>query len=140
MKLAKYILILLSLVLLLSVVSFAQDEDMTCEEWEGEMARLGQEKTSLMNEISALKTDIDNLTAQKSGIQDYDECIDELYALVGATGEDVENFADAVNELDGMVRREESPKKDRQADLDALNRLEYIFLATPAAHAAPCEA
>ncbi|MGD8307135.1 MAG: LysM peptidoglycan-binding domain-containing protein [Ignavibacteria bacterium] len=120
MKLAKYILSLLSLVLLLSVVSFAQDEEMTCDEWEAEMARLGQEKISLINEIEALKTDIDNLNAQKSGIQDYDECIDELYALVDATRDDVEAFADAVNELDGKIRNEESPKKDRQADLDAL--------------------
>ncbi len=120
MKLTKYILSLLSLVLLLSVVSFAQDEDMSCDEWEAEMARLGQEKISLTNEIAALKTDIDNLNTQKSGIQDYDECIDELYALVGATRDDVEAFADAVNELDGKIRNEESPKKDRQADLDAL--------------------
>lgn len=120
MKLTKYILSLLSLVLLLSVVSFAQDEDMSCDEWEAEMARLGQEKISLTNEIAALKTDIDNLNTQKSGIQDYDECIDELYALVDATRDDVEAFADAVNELDGKIRNEESPKKDRQADLDAL--------------------
>lgn len=120
MKLAKYIISLLSLVLLLSVVSFAQEKEMTEEEWEAEMARLGELKTSLLNEIDALKTDIDNLTTQKSGIQDYDECIDELYAIVGATREDVDNFRKAVNELDGKIRRKEGPKKDRQADLDAL--------------------
>ena len=120
MKLAKYILSLLSLVLLASVISFAQEREMTTEEWEAEMARLGEAKTSLLNEIDALKSDIDNLNAQKSGIQDYDECIDELYAIVGATREDVDNFRNAVNELDGMIKRKEGPKKDRQADLDAL--------------------
>jgi len=120
MKLAKYILSLLSLVLLVSVISFAQEREMTVEEWEAEMARLGEAKTSLLNEIDALKSDIDNLNAQKSGIQDYDECIDELYAIVGATREDVDNFRNAVNELDGMIKRKEGPKKDRQADLDAL--------------------
>jgi nucleoid-associated protein YgaU len=120
MKLAKYILSLLSLVLLVSVISFAQEREMTVEEWEAEMARLGEAKTSLLNEVAALKTDIDNLNAQKSGIQDYDECIDELYAIVGATREDVDNFRNAVNELDGKIRRKEGPKKDRQADLDAL--------------------
>jgi len=81
---------------------------------------LGEKKTSLVNEIDALKSDIDNLNAQKSGIQPYDECLDEMYALVGATKQDVDNFRNAVNELDGKIRRKESPKKDRQADLDAL--------------------
>ncbi len=120
MKLTKYILSLLSLVLLLSVVSFAQEREMTEEEWQAEMTRLGEKKTSLVNEIDALKSDIDNLNAQKSGIQPYDECLDEMYALVGATKQDVDNFRNAVNELDGKIRRKESPKKDRQADLDAL--------------------
>jgi hypothetical protein len=120
MKLTKYILSLLSLVLLLSVVSFSQEREMTEEEWQAEMTRLGEKKTSLLNEIDALKSDIDNLTAQKSGLQSPEECIDELYALVGATRQDVDNFRNAVNELDGKIRRKEGPKKDRQADLDAL--------------------
>jgi peptidoglycan hydrolase CwlO-like protein len=120
MKLTKYILSLLSLVLLVSVVSFAQEREMTEEEWQAEMTRLGEKKTSLLNEIDALKSDIDNLSAQKSGLQSPEECIDELYALVGATRQDVDNFRNAVNELDGKIRRKEGPKKDRQADLDAL--------------------
>jgi len=120
MKLTKYILSLLSLVLLLSVVSFAQEREMTEEEWQAEMTRLGEKKTSLVNEIDALKSDIDNLNAQKSGIQPYNECLDEMYALVGATKQDVDNFRNAVNELDGKIRRKEGPKKDRQSDLDAL--------------------
>ena len=120
MKLTKYILSLLSLVLLLSVVSFAQEREMTEEEWQAEMTRLGEKKTSLLNEIDALKSDIDNLNAQKSGLQSPEECIDVLYALVGATRKVVENFRGAVNELDGKIRRKEGPKKDRQADLDAL--------------------
>jgi len=40
--------------------------------------------------------------------------------LVGATRSDVDNFRNAVNELDGKIRRKEGPKTDRQADLDAL--------------------
>ena len=120
MKLAKYVLSLLSLVLLLSIVSFAQERDMTEDEWQAEMTRLGEMKVSLTNEIAALKTDIDNLNAQKAGIQDYDECIDELYSMVGATRMDVDNFRNAVNELNGKINRQEGPKKDRQADLDAL--------------------
>jgi hypothetical protein len=122
MNLTKYLLSLLSLVLLLSVASVAQQEEMTEEEWQAEMTRLGEQKTSLTNETDALKSDIDNLNAQKSGIQPYDECIDELYSMVGATRNDVANYRGAVNELDGKIRRKQGPKKDRQADLDALKR------------------
>ena len=122
MKLTKYILSLLCVVLLLSWTSFAQQEEkeMTEEEWQAEMTRLGDQKASLTSEIEALKSDIDNLNAQKSGLQDPDQCIDELYSLVGASKMDVDNFRKAVNELDGKIRRKEGPKKDRQADLDAL--------------------
>src|SRR5690606_18768585 len=53
-------------------------------------------------------------------MQSYEDCIKELYALVGATEADVNNFRNAVSELDGKVRRKEGPKADRQKDLNAL--------------------
>jgi peptidoglycan hydrolase CwlO-like protein len=120
MKLTKYLVYFLSLIFLLSFSSFAQEEEMTEDEWEAEMTRLNGKKQSLTSEIDALKADIDNLTATKSGLQDPEQCIDELYALVGATRQDVDNFRNAVNELDGKIKRKESPKADRQADLNAL--------------------
>jgi len=120
MKLAKYLIGILSLVLLLSLSGFAQDEEMTSEEWEAEMTRLAGKKLALIAEIEALNMDMDNLNATLSGLQDPEECIDELYAIVGATRQDVDNFRNAVNELDGKIRRKEGPKADRQADLDAL--------------------
>ncbi|RKY92153.1 MAG: peptidoglycan-binding protein LysM [Ignavibacteriae bacterium] len=93
---------------------------MTSEEWEAEMTRLAGKKQALTAEIEALNADLDNLNATLSGLQDPEECIDELYAIVGATRQDVDNFRNAVNELDGKIRRKEGPKADRQADLDAL--------------------
>ena len=120
MKLAKYLIGILSLVLLLSLSGFAQDEEMTSEEWEAEMTRLAGKKQALTAEIEALNADLDNLNATLSGLEDPEVCIDELYAIVGATRQDVDNFRNAVNELDGKIRRKEGPKADRQADLDAL--------------------
>lgn len=122
MKLTKYLVYFLSLIFLLSLSSFAQQEEMTEEEWEAEMTRLNGKKQSLTSEIEALKADIDNLNATKSGLQDPEECIDELYALVGATRQDVDNFRNAVNELDGKIKRKEGPKADRQTDLNALKK------------------
>jgi len=120
MKLAKYLVYFLSLVFLLSLSSFAQQEEMTSDEWQAEMTRLNGQKQALMSEIETLNTDIENLKTVKSGLQDPEQCIDELYALVGATRTDVDNFRNAVNELDGKIRRKEGPKADRQADLNAL--------------------
>jgi len=119
MKLKNFLVALVSLVILFSLSNFAQEE-MTVEEWEAEMTRLTGKKQALMSEIEALNADMDNLNATLAGLQDPEECIDELYALVGATRSDVENFRKAVNELDGKIKRKESPKADRQADLDAL--------------------
>ena len=93
---------------------------MTEDEWQAEMTRLTGKKQSLESEIQTLTSDIENLTTVRNGLQDPEECIDELYALVGATRSDVDNFRNAVNELDGKIKRKESPKADRQADLDAL--------------------
>jgi hypothetical protein len=108
---------IVSLFLLLTVVNFAQEE-MTEEQWESEMAAFKNKKVALETEIAALKTDIDNLKAMD--LQDPEECIDELYQLVGATRNDVNNYRKAVNELDGKIKRKEGPKADRQTDLNAL--------------------
>jgi nucleoid-associated protein YgaU len=110
----------LSLLLFVSFNIIAQEEEMTEEEWEAEMTRLKAEKQSLEQEISSLKADIDNLNSQQAGMKSFDECMNELYALVGATKADVDNFRKAVGELDGKIKRKEGPKADRQTDLTAL--------------------
>ena len=117
MNLKVKLLGIVSLLLLLTAVNFAQEE-MTEEQWESEMAAYKNKQAALETEISALKTDIDNLKAME--LQDPEECIDELYQLVGATRNDVNNYRKAVNELDGKIKRKEGPKADRQTDLNTL--------------------
>jgi hypothetical protein len=117
MEIKKYLISFLSVLFLLSVTVIAQDK-MTEEEWEAEMTRLKDKKESLTKEIAALQNEVNNLKTQK--LQSYEDCMNELYALVGATKADVDNFRKAVNELDGKIRRKEGPKVDRQKDLDAL--------------------
>jgi nucleoid-associated protein YgaU len=117
MNLKLKLLGMLSLVLLLTVVSFAQEE-MTEDQWEAEMSALKTQQTALTSEVAALKADIDNLKAMN--LQDPEQCIDELYQMVGANRNDINNFRKAVNELDGKIKRQEGPKADRQTDLNAL--------------------
>jgi len=117
MELKKYLMSFFAVLFLLSVTVIAQEE-MTSDEWEAEMTRLKDKKESLTKEINALQNEVNNLKATK--LQSYEDCMNELYSMVGATKADVDNFRKAVNELDGKVRRKEGPKVDRQKDLDAL--------------------
>jgi len=118
MKISRYLISMFTLLVLFSAAGFAQEKELTKDEWKAEIDRLTIEKASLIKEDSSLKVDIDNLKAKN--IQSYDDCIKELYALVGATQADVDNFRTAVTELDGKIARKEGPKADRQKDLNAL--------------------
>lgn len=126
MKFNRLLIGLLSLVLFFSANIFAQDQEMTEEEWEAEMQRLRDRVESLNTEINTLNQDISNLKSTE--IQSYEDCMNELYAMVGATKQDVDNFRQAVAELNGRINRKEGPKADRQKDLDALkaNRISAL--------------
>jgi nucleoid-associated protein YgaU len=115
----KTIYLIMSLVLFLTVVSFAQEE-LTKDEWQNEMNRLTDQKASLTKERDSLQAAVDKLKNTK--VQTVEDCMDELYALVGATKADVDNFRKSVAELNGKIMRKEGPKTDRQAELDALKR------------------
>ena len=119
MKFSKYFLGILSLILIFSFSMIAQEkEKMTEDEWEAEMGRLKTQKESLTTEISTLNTDINNLKSQS--IQSYDDCMNELYTMLGVSKSDIDNYRTAVNELNGKIGRKEGPKADRQKDLNAL--------------------
>ncbi len=121
MKINRSLIGLLALLFFFSIAAYAQEEKkMTKDEWNAEMARLTTEKESLTKEDSSLQADINNLKDQSSKIQSYDDCMNELYQMVGATKADVDNFRNAVAELNGKIQRHEGPKADRQKDLDAL--------------------
>jgi hypothetical protein len=118
MEIKKYLMSFIAVLFLLSITVIAQEKEMTKDEWEAEMTRLKDKKESLTKEITALQNEVNNLKATK--VQSYEDCMNELYSMVGATKADVDNFRKAVNELDGKVRRKEGPKVDRQKDLDAI--------------------
>lgn len=109
-------------VMLLSVNLFAQEKEMTKEEWQNEINRLTERKVTLTNELNSLKTEVANLKKMNDDLKSYDTCIDELYAMLGAKKADVDNFrkqlADLTSKIDGQV----APKADRQAELDAMKK------------------
>jgi len=118
MKLNKSVLGIFALLLFFSANILAQDKEMTEDQWQAQMTNLRAQKKSLTSEIASLKTDVNNLKNTK--VESYDNCMNNLYTILGVTASDVDNFRIAVNQLDGKIAGQESPKKDRQKDLDLL--------------------
>lgn len=125
MKLTKYLAGVFTVLLFLSFNAFAQEE-MKKEDWENEMNRLNEQKNSLTRERDSLQSEITSL--RNTNIQSFDECMDELYSMVGATRADVENFRRMVSELNGQIMRKEGPKADRQKMLDSLRAMRVSAL------------
>ena len=109
-------------VMLLSVNLFAQDKEMTKEEWQNEINRLTEKRVALTTELNSLKAEVANLKNINASLKTYDDCTNELYAMLGAKKVDVDNFrkqlADLTSKIDGQV----APKADRQAELDAMKK------------------
>jgi uncharacterized protein YoxC len=123
MKMYKYFVVLLTLMLFLSVNLFAQEEEeMTEEEWQGEITRLTEQKANLTQEMNTLKGDMDAMKSKMADMQSYEDCMKDLYNMVGATQSDVDAFNKQVAALAGKIERKESPKDDRQAELDDLKK------------------
>jgi len=110
----------LAFILLFAVGLIAQERDMSTDEWEQEMAGLQKKKVDYTAEKTALETEMAELTAKKKALQSPDDCMDELYQLVGATKADVADFGAKVAELEAKINAKAGPKADRQAELDAL--------------------
>lgn len=122
MKFFKYLSIAAVLFLVISANVFAQDQEMTKEEWQSEMNRLTEQKASLTSELNALKNDVASLKSTRDGLQAYEDCINELYAMVGATKADVDNFRTQLNALNEKIDNKVEPKEDRQVELDAIKK------------------
>ncbi len=110
----------IAFVLLFSAGLFAQTRDMSTDEWEQEMARLGKQKVELTAEQAGLKAEIEALKVKKSALGALSDCENETLKLIGATQAEVDEFAAKVAALEAKINAKEGPKADRQAELDAL--------------------
>ena len=124
MKVFKFLSVI-GLVVFLSATVFAQSErtqDMTKEEWQNEMNRLAQQKVDLTTELNNLKNEVADLKSTSAKLQTYDDCINDLYAMVGASKADIDNFRTQLNALSNNIDGKVAPKADRQAELDAMKK------------------
>ncbi len=104
----------------LTFTAFAQEE-LTEEQWQSEMNTLTERKAQLTNELNALKTEIANLKATYVKIQSVDDCMKDVYAMLGINSKaDIDNFRNLINALEAKIDRKDLPKEDRQAELNQL--------------------
>ena len=64
----------IAFVLLFTAGLFAQTRDMSTDEWEQEMARLGKQKVELTAEQAGLKAEIEALKVKKSALGVLSDC------------------------------------------------------------------
>lgn len=115
----KQVLALLALLVFFSTSVLAQEEIST-EEWEAEIARLSTEKTDLTAQLESLQAEVNALSEKKNSLQAFEDCQEEMYAMVGANASSVADYSSKVNALMADISAKKSPKADRQAELDAL--------------------
>ena len=119
MKYYKQALALLALLVFFSTSVIAQEEIST-DEWEAEIARLTEEKASLTQQIEGLQAEVNALAEKKNSLQAFEDCQNEMYALVGADADAVADYSAKVNALMADISAKKVDKADRQAELDAL--------------------
>ncbi len=120
MKSLKFFAVL-SLLLFFSANLFAQEEkEMTEEEWQSEINRLTAKKTELTTELNTLQNDVNNLKSTQAGLQSYDDCMNELYAMVGASEGDINKFRKMVADLNGKIGNDNYDKEDIMAQWEKL--------------------
>jgi len=116
----KQVLALLALLVFFSTSVLAQEEEISTDEWEAEMARLTEEKAGLTSEIEGLQAEVNALSEKKNSLQKFEDCQNEMYALVGADAAAVADYSGKVNALMADISSKKAEKADRQAELDAL--------------------
>lgn len=116
----KQVLALLAVLIFFSTSVIAQEEEISTDEWEAEIARLTQEKADLTAEIEGLQSEVNALSEKKNSLQSFEDCQNEMYALTGADAASVADYSAKVNALMADISAKKPEKEDRQAELDAL--------------------
>ena len=123
MKSYKLVATVLSLLLLLSVSTFAQEEkEMTQEEYQNEMNRLTQNRVELTKDVNELKSQIDGLKAKQAALESVEDSQRELNTLVGATDASIARYRNDVATLKGKIQRNEGSYEDALLALENLQK------------------
>ena len=125
MKLYTHSVVLAALLVVALGAASAQDEKMTKDQWQQEIAKYTQQRNDLSAKAKTLDQDVASLQAQSTQLDaDYQKCMDGLYALVGSDASkaaayraDIEAAENKANEL---ARLSDADLVARSGDVDQL--------------------
>jgi nucleoid-associated protein YgaU len=96
MKLNSFLFVMIAAVLMLCVgAAFAQE--MTKEQWQQEVSKVTSQRNDLGAKVKDMEAKVTSLKSQSTTLDaDYEKCLNELYALVGATKEQAEAYRNEI--------------------------------------------
>jgi archaellum component FlaC len=124
MKVNLRVVLVLALSLILCAAVTAAQE-MSKDQWQQEMQRYTTMRDDMSAKVKELASQIADMKSQSSGLDDQiTKCMEELYALVGATPEQADAYRmeieDAENSADALARLSDADLMERSEDVDAL--------------------
>ncbi len=125
MKISNLILIILFVVFTSSFTTVnvnAQkpESELNCEEFQALLLEWQTKVDNLYKKFDALKADADNNKAELTRIQTaLEDCNKELYAMIEASLQDIDDYRQKLGRLDGKVRNMES-RENKQEEIDAV--------------------
>lgn len=119
--------ILLAAILLMAGVSYTEaQEQMSKEEWQRQINEYTAQRNELRSRLDGLDSEIADLKAEASELEaSIENCNEETYALVGATGEEIADFDRTVDETERRV--EELSRMSDDQLLENMSELEEIW-------------
>jgi nucleoid-associated protein YgaU len=120
-----FFIVLAALLFIFAEASLAQQK-MKKEEAEKKIQELTAERDKLKAQDAALGKEVEDLKAKSAQMdKDYEKCIDDLYAMVGATRADIDAFrkrlSDMEAKVDDMSKLDDKTLYERRAEVDELN-------------------
>jgi len=118
-------LIMLAALLLVPAGLAIAQEEMTKEQWQQEIQKYTKDRDSLNVQLKKTEADINGLKSQSAKADaDYQKCMDELYALVGADAAKASAYRAEIEaaeaKADELIRLSDADLVARSGEVDAL--------------------
>jgi nucleoid-associated protein YgaU len=119
------VLVMLAALLLFSFSTALAQEEMTKEQWQQEIQKYTAQRDQLNGDLKKLESDINSLKSQSAKLDDdYQKCMDELYALVGADASKAAAYRAEIeaaeNKANELMRLSDADLLAREKEVDDL--------------------
>lgn len=93
------------------------DAELTCDEADARIQQYKDRNASAQSKLDGVRADITKAeTDLANSVSNLKKCNDDIYALIGASEADVNNFRERLGQLEGRVREMQRLNDDQLAD------------------------